>query len=55
MMVEEKASLQLVQGGATLTEIVDALNALGATPRDMIDILQAISATGSLHAQLEVQ
>ena len=54
-MVEEKAALQLVQGGATLTEIVDALNALGASPRDMIDILQAISATGSLHAQLEVQ
>jgi len=54
-MVEEKAALQLVPAGATLTEIVDALNALGASPRDMIDILQAISATGSLHAQLEVQ
>lgn len=53
-MMEEKASLQMVEAGATLSEIVDALNALGATPRDMIDILQAVSASGSLHADLEV-
>lgn len=53
-MIEEKASLQMVEAGATLSEIVDALNALGATPRDMIDILQAVSASGSLHADLEV-
>ena len=54
-MVEESAGLQVVQGGATLAEIVEALNALGATPREMIDILQAVSASGSLHAELEVQ
>ena len=54
-IVEESAGLQLVQGGATLAEIVEALNALGATPREMIDILQAVSASGSLHAELEVQ
>ena len=54
-MVEESAGLQMVQGGATLAEIVEALNALGATPREMIDILQAVSASGSLHAELEVQ
>jgi flagellar P-ring protein FlgI len=53
-MIEEKSSLQMVEAGATLSEIVDALNALGATPRDMIDILQAVSASGSLHADLEV-
>lgn len=53
-MMEEKSSLQMVEAGATLSEIVDALNALGATPRDMIDILQAVSASGSLHADLEV-
>ena len=54
VLVEEKSSLQMVEAGATLSEIVDALNALGATPRDMIDILQAVSASGSLHADLEV-
>jgi len=53
-MMEDKSSLQMVEAGATLSEIVDALNALGATPRDMIDILQAVSASGSLHADLEV-
>ena len=53
--VEEQASsLQMIEGGATLSEIVDALNALGARPRDLIDILQAISSAGSLQAELEV-
>ena len=38
----------------TLQELVDGLNALGISPRDLIAILQAIKATGALQAEIEV-
>lgn len=50
---EETRKLNLLEG-ASLQELVDGLNAIGATPRDMISILRALKAAGSLHAQLEV-
>jgi flagellar P-ring protein precursor FlgI len=40
--------------GATLGEIVKALNALGVTPRDLIAILQALRSSGALQAELEI-
>jgi flagellar P-ring protein precursor FlgI len=40
--------------GAQLTDVVKALNALGATPMDLLAILQAIKAAGALNAELEV-
>ncbi|NPA33211.1 MAG: flagellar basal body P-ring protein FlgI [Aquificae bacterium] len=40
--------------GATVAELVDALNKLGATPREIIQVLQAIKAAGALKAKLEV-
>lgn len=46
--------LMLVNAGATIGEVVRALNALGVTPRDLIAILQAIKAAGALQAQLEI-
>ncbi|HDD43991.1 MAG TPA: flagellar basal body P-ring protein FlgI [Candidatus Desulfofervidus auxilii] len=51
---EEKTPLYLVPPAATIGELVRALNAIGATPRDLIAILQAIKAAGALHAELEV-
>lgn len=51
---EREGSLKVVQGSTTLAEVVGALNALGATPRDLIDILQAIAASGALQGELEV-
>jgi flagellar P-ring protein precursor FlgI len=51
---EESGSIQIVEGGASLSELVQALNALGAKPRDLIDILQAIRKAGGLHAHVEV-
>jgi len=51
---EASGSLRVVEQSATLASVVDALNALGATPRDLIDILQAIKAAGALHADIEV-
>lgn len=50
---EENRRLLLVEG-ATLQELVDGLNAIGATPRDLISILRTLKAAGALHAELEV-
>ncbi len=50
---EENRRLVLLEG-ATLEELVDGLNAIGATPRDLISILRTLKAAGALHAELEV-
>lgn len=50
---EENRKLNMLEG-ATLQELVDGLNAIGATPRDLISILRSLKASGSLHADLEV-
>ena len=39
---------------ARLTDVVKALNALGATPQDLLAILQAMKAAGALKAELEI-
>ncbi len=46
--------LILVEQGASLGDVVRALNAVGASPRDLISILQALKAAGALQADLEV-
>ena len=51
---EEKARLMVVQEGVSIGDIVQGLNALGVTPRDLISILQAIRAAGALMAELEI-
>ncbi|MBT4888267.1 MAG: flagellar basal body P-ring protein FlgI [Rhodospirillales bacterium] len=48
------SKLTVVNGGVTLQELVNGLNALGIGPRDMITILQAIKAAGALQADIEV-
>jgi flagellar P-ring protein precursor FlgI len=48
---EEKGKFSFVEG-ATLDELVDALNALGVSPRDMADILKGIKATGAIQAEI---
>jgi flagellar P-ring protein precursor FlgI len=62
-VVGEKADIQIRQDGgnviqldaaAKLTDVVKALNALGATAGDLIAILQALKAAGSLKAELEI-
>ncbi len=50
---EENRRLVMLEG-ATLQEMIDGLNAIGATPRDLISILQTLKASGALHAELEV-
>jgi flagellar P-ring protein precursor FlgI len=40
--------------GTRLTDVVKALNSLGATPLDLLAILQAMKSAGALNAELEV-
>ncbi len=49
-----ETALSIVNESVTLQELVDGLNALGISPRDLIAILQAIKATGALQAEIEV-
>lgn len=49
---EENQALVLVPGAATLSEVVDVLNVLGTTPRDLISILQAMQQGGMLVADI---
>jgi flagellar P-ring protein FlgI len=51
---EEKAKSIQLPNGATVDELVRALTAIGATPRDIIAILQSLKASGALDADLEV-
>ena len=51
---EEPAKLAVVEGGASLGDLVKALNDLGVTPRALVAILQALKAAGALEAELEV-
>jgi len=50
----DSGKVMLVKGGASLAEVVKALNAIGATPQDLLSILQAMKAAGSLRAELEI-
>jgi flagellar P-ring protein precursor FlgI len=51
---QEAGSLIQLPAGIQLTEVVKALNSLGATPQELLAILQAIKAAGALNAELEV-
>jgi flagellar P-ring protein precursor FlgI len=48
-----KAMIEL-PAGVRLSEVVKALNAMGATPQDLLVILQAMKSAGALHAEIEV-
>ncbi|WDR03760.1 flagellar basal body P-ring protein FlgI [Devosia algicola] len=51
---QSDTALAVIDDSITLQELVDGLNALGITPRDLIAILQAIKANGALQAEIEV-
>ncbi len=51
---EQKSTLAVVQEGASIGDLVRALNALGVTARDLISILQAVKQAGGLQAELEI-
>ena len=51
---EKQASMVDVQGETTVDDLVNALNAVGATPKDLIAIFEAINAAGALHGDLKI-
>lgn len=53
-VTQQGGGLVQLDGGAQLSEVVKALNMLGATPADLISILQALQSAGALTAELEV-
>lgn len=64
-VVTEETSLEVLEEEGRLTvldmpedvsigDIANALNAIGATPRDLIAIFQAIKASGSMHGELVI-
>lgn len=50
----DKGSLVTLRSSTSLSEVVKALNSIGATPQDLLAILQALKAAGSLRADLEI-
>lgn len=52
---EESRALTIMPEGVSLGEVVQSLNAIGVTPRDLISILQAIKSSGSLQAELVIR
>lgn len=62
-VVQQQSDISITSGGGAmvamppstrLTDVVNALNALGAKPQDLLAILQAIKNAGALNAKLEV-
>ena len=51
---QQGGSLVQMAAGTRLTDVVKALNSLGATPQDLLAILQAMKSAGALNAELEV-
>ena len=51
---QQAGEVMLLKGGASLADVVKALNSIGATPQDLLAILQALKASGALRAELEV-
>ena len=51
-VVEEKVAV--VDAGVSVGELVQALNKLGVSPKDLITLLQSIKAAGALHGELEI-
>jgi len=51
---QEKNPMFLFKGGAALADIVNAVNAVGASPSDLVEILEALKQAGAMKAELEV-
>jgi flagellar P-ring protein precursor FlgI len=51
---EERNPMFLFTGGASLADIVKAVNAVGASSSDLVEILEALKQAGAMKAELEV-
>src|SRR5690606_5843020 len=50
----QPGQLQHLNTSVKLTDVVKALNSLGASPQDLLSILQSLKSAGSLRADLEI-
>lgn len=53
-ITENGKRMFLFEGGNSLKDIVQAVNAVGAAPGDVVAILEALKSAGALRAELEV-
>lgn len=51
---EQESRLMVIEQTVTLGDVVQALNAVGVTPRDLVAILSALRSAGALQAALEI-
>jgi flagellar P-ring protein precursor FlgI len=51
---EESGAAFVFDPGVSLTSLVDAINAVGASPSDLVAILEALREAGALRAELVV-
>lgn len=51
---EQQGEIVLLPAAASVGDVVTALNAVGATPRDIIAILQAMKSAGAIRAELQL-
>ncbi len=51
-VMEDVNRLMVLQGTSSVDDLVEVLNTIGASPRDIISILQAIKAAGALYGEL---
>ncbi|GKS59190.1 flagellar P-ring protein [Nitrospira sp.] len=51
---EQESRLVVIDQTVTLGDVVQALNAVGVTPRDLVAILSALRSSGALQASLEI-
>ncbi|MHC5033418.1 MAG: flagellar basal body P-ring protein FlgI [Planctomycetota bacterium] len=51
---DQTSGLTVINRATTVSEVAQALNLLGASPRDIISIFQAMREAGALHAELRI-
>ncbi len=53
-VTEQGGVMQVIEPAMTVSDLARALNALGATPRDLVIVFEHIKKAGALHAELVV-
>lgn len=51
---EASEKVAILDSGVSVGDLVQALNKLGVSPKDLIALLQSIKAAGALHGELEI-
>jgi flagellar P-ring protein precursor FlgI len=51
---EREEKMTVIDGATSVGDLVQSLNKLGVSPKDLITILQSIKAAGALHGDLEI-